>query len=183
MAPFIDNVRFRNLLRAYPIKAIELLYDLYHKSLVRLAKSLTHDEEIAEDIVQEAFLHVWVKRAELCNDHTNSFEHYLVRVVRNKAITQYNKDKLKNNTYSMGLNYQHHTNDHTIENEIIQVEFVNEIRKVIAKFPRTERDRLLMNIDQEMSIDQIADQHNVSRKAVEGSLTRARKRLREWFKK
>lgn len=183
MATVIDNIRFRKLLRAYPIKAIELLYDLYFKRLVRLATSLTHDSESAEDIVQETFLNVWIKRVELSEDHESLFEQYLVSVVRNKAISFYNKTKLENNAYSNAMTNQAHTNTGTIENDIIQGERVNEIRRVIARFPKTERECLQMNIDKGMTIDQIADHQGVTRKAVEGSLTRARKRLREWFNK
>jgi len=183
MAAKIDNNRFRELLLAYPAKAIELLYETYYNGLTRLALRFTRDEITAEDIVQEVFLYVWKNHKRLGQYHEQSIEHYLTRAVRYKAISHY-KQKIKlsiellefrnNSTSSWRVN--------SAESGMMEREIINEIRLVIATFPKRERECLLMKMDKEMTPDQIAEVQKVTRKAVERSLTSAYKRLRKYLK-
>lgn len=41
------------------------LYRKYYKALMLYALKMTHDEETAEDIVQNAFLKLWEKRIDM----------------------------------------------------------------------------------------------------------------------
>jgi len=82
-----DNERFRILLRNYPVQALELVYKLYYKSLLQIAWNLTRDSDAAKDIVQDAFMVLWADRKKLSKFNEKSIENYLVRIVRNKAVT------------------------------------------------------------------------------------------------
>lgn len=128
MSAKIDNNRFRELLFAYPAKAIELLYEAYYSGLIRLALKLTRDEIAAEDIVQEVFLYVWKNHKRLGQYHDQSIEHYLARAVRYKAISHYKKriklsiDQVefrKNSTFSWHVN--------SAETGMIEREVIKEI--------------------------------------------------------
>lgn len=44
------------------------LYRKYYKALMLYALKMTHDEETAEDIVQNAFLKLWEKRIDMENE-------------------------------------------------------------------------------------------------------------------
>lgn len=176
----IDNERFRKLLRSYPVGAVELLYDLYYKSLLSIASSLTHDPDASEDIVQDTFLHIWENKEKLSQGHERSIEHYLVRVVRNKSISFYKRRKHFNVDNLRFLNNPANRGENPIETNIIEGEIIQEIRHFISTFPKRERECLLMKIDEALTLDQIAFRLNVSRKAVERSLTSANKRLRKW---
>ena len=75
-------------------------------------------------------------------------------------------------------------NDPSVEANIIELEISREIREIISTFPRREKECLLMKIDKEMTTEQIAVELNVSKKAVERSVTSANKRLRRlWLLK
>lgn len=185
MSDAIDNERFRKLLLSLPGKAIEFLYNHYYHSLVNIARTLTHDQEASEDIVQETFILVWEKHKWLGQHHDKSIQHYLVRVVKNKAITYYKKNirildsRIK---YMNGNSFP--LNDPSVEANIIELEISREIREIISTFPRREKECLLMKIDKEMTTEQIAVELNVSKKAVERSVTSANKRLRRlWLLK
>ncbi len=182
MSGFIENERFRKLLLSFPGKAIEFLYDQYYYSLVSIARRLTHDQKASEDIVQETFLHVWENHKQLGQYHERSIEHYLVRVVKNKSISRYKRTlQLNERKIEFFNGYSVHSNDPSIEDQIIQVEIDKEIRQLITSFPRRERECLLMKLDEEMTTEQIAERLNVSRKAVERSITSANKRLRKYW--
>jgi len=172
-----DNERFRNMLQANPAAAVTYLYDMYYESLFRYACLITKDQECAKDIVQEAILHVWSNRKHLTS-HPKSIEHYLMRIVRNKSLSYFRKAP------HLDISTIRHTaqpGDHAnAEVTIIETEILQQIRKVISTFPTKEQEYLLLKIDNGMSLDEIASIKNVTRKAVEGRITSALKRLRKW---
>jgi len=181
MPGLIENKRFRKLLLAFPAKAIEFLYDRYYCGLVRIARGLTHDQKASEDIVQETLIHVWENHKKLGQYHEQSIEHYLVRVVKNKATSRYKHTLQLNEKKTDFINGYHAINsaDLSIEDRIIRIEMSQEVRQIINNFPRRERECLLMKLNEEMTTDQIAERLNVSRKAVERSITSANKRLKK----
>lgn len=180
MSSTIENERFRNLLDAYPVKAIEYLYEHYYEQLFRLAAWLTRNEHQAQDILQDVFLHIWKNHKALSKQHEQPILHYMIRAVRNLSMTYFNKIQRFNefqNRYLNGHSFSIH--EEAIENKIIDREIKQEVRNFIATFPRRERECLLMKIDQELTPQQIADRLKVSRKAVERSLTSGKKRLQK----
>jgi RNA polymerase sigma factor (sigma-70 family) len=181
MAGAIDNVRFRKLLRSLPSKAVEFLYDRYYYRLISIAEGIARDRKVSEDIVQETFVHVWEHHRRLSRRTDLSIQYYLVRVVRNKALSW--KATAKNRKRKSWLNIGHlfGRNDFPVEHLIIQGETSAEIRQVIGSFPPRERECLLMRIDEDMTLKQMAGRMNVSPKAVERSMTRAHKRLRAYW--
>ncbi|MBS1680970.1 MAG: sigma-70 family RNA polymerase sigma factor [Bacteroidetes bacterium] len=185
MPGFIENERFRKLLLAFPAKAIEFLYDQYYHSLISIARRLTHDTKVSEDIVQETFVHVWENHKQLGQYHERSIEHYLVRVVKNKAISHYKRTLQLNEKKIEFVNgYSFSSNDPSVEDQIIKAEVNNQVRQIINTFPKRERECLILKLDGGMTTDQIAERLNVSLKAVERSITSANKRLRKhWSSK
>lgn len=181
MSGFIDSDRFRKILLALPEKAIVILYEQYYNALVNVSNGLVHDRKAAEDIVQETFIHVWEKHRKLGQPDRRSIEHYLVKVVRNKSISWY-KEKLRHGEYRITAGTRDAiVEEPSVESQWIRNEISDEIRMVIATFPRRETECLLLRIDEELTPQQIANRLKVSRKAVERSLTSANKRLREYL--
>jgi RNA polymerase sigma factor (sigma-70 family) len=178
----IDNERFRKLLLSSPGTAIEILYYEYYRSLLNVAKYLTQDEDVSEDIVQETFIHVWQNHKQLGQFHTRSIQHYLVKVVKYKAITHYKEAVQTNNRKKIFLNGQVlNPTEPSVERSLIESEIRKEVRQLISTFPQKEKECLLMKLDEELTVDQIAARLNVSGKAVERSLTSANKRLRKYW--
>jgi len=175
----IDDQRFRKLLHAYPMEAIELLYDLFYKKLFSIAVKLTQDSNAARDIVHDTFLTIWDKRKQVSKGHEKSIEHYLTRIVRNKSVSHFKRRKhlsLEDLIYMKSVTIE----ENPVEAKLINAELRIELRKVIATFPKREQECILMKIDGELSLDQIAAELKVSRKMVEKCQTKAMKRLRKW---
>src|SRR5882757_3885798 len=85
----VNDERFRNILLSSPGTAIEILYHQYSGKLKKIAFYLTKDQEVAEDIVEDAFIHIWENSKKLGKYHERSIHHYLVKVVKYKAISHY----------------------------------------------------------------------------------------------
>lgn len=69
--------------------------------------------------------------------------------------------------------------EQSIEARIIQVEVTQEILEIIARFPKRERECLMMKIEEELHNEEISSRLGVGIKMVEKSLTSAKKRLRK----
>lgn len=173
------NDRLKNLLLFWPERAIEYLYEDYYNSLVRLSERKIHDRIAAEDIVQEAFADIWENRQRLAR-HKNLFVvPYLFTIVKNKSINLYKKNIWLNESQ---IKYQ---NGHQLNigqardsDQILPEE--KPIWGIIATFPLKEKECLTLKHRQNMSNDEIAKHLNISKKAVERSVTSAYKRLRKY---
>lgn len=183
MSPVTNNERFRKLLRSYPVRAVTILYVTYHKSLENIAFGLTRDLDASKDIVQEVFYSVWKNSEQLSRFHERSIQHYLVKAVRFKSISYYTQESLFNLKKLEFLNGQtFEPIELPFEHKIIQMETLAEIRRAIDTFPDRTRQCFLMKVDREMTIDQIASELGISRKAVEKNLTSAKKRIKRFLK-
>lgn len=182
MPDSIDNEHLRNLLRTTPGDAIRILYSQYAGSLRAIARKLTRDESAAEDIVQEAFVYVWRNAYQLGKVHEKSIQHYLVRVVRNRAITYYNesmKDEVRKNVFVMEALRE--AKEEPFEVVLILNENSQELRRLINTFPEREKQCLLLKLDDQMKNEQIASHLGITEKAVERSITSGYKRIRKHF--
>ncbi len=179
MPNHVNNHEIRKLLLSYPRRAVRILCDQYYNSLVRIAFNLTHDKEVSKDIVQETFAYVWQNANELGNYHERSIQHYLVRIVRNKSISYYNENvQLSKKKIRFVNGHTYDLTQDSIESRIIQIEITQEILGIIARFPKRERECLMMKIEEELDNEEISVRLGVGIKAVERSLTSAKKRLR-----
>ena len=75
------------------IKFIENCYKLYEQKMYYVAYSILHDEGKAEDAVQEAFLKLMKHEVQFDRADSDDCKRYIITVIRNCAITIYNKTK------------------------------------------------------------------------------------------
>ncbi len=176
----IDNLRFRKLLGVFPLQALEILYKHYQQPLLKISITYTHYQPASEEIVQDAFLHIWEHHQWLSRHHDLSIQFYLFRIVKNRSISWYKKnrtEKKRLDNYANTLSNGHP--DSSIEMKIIALEIHQQLQDIIHKFPRREQQCLLMKTQRNMKPPEIAVELGVSLKAVERSLTSANKRLRK----
>lgn len=67
----------------------ETLFDLYYAKFVNFADALLRDRTVAKDIVQEAFVRIWLNRAKL-NEY-QSLENYIYVIVK-RLVLNYIRD-------------------------------------------------------------------------------------------
>lgn len=183
MSPPHDDQHFRDILRLFPEEAVIHFFTRYYNNLISMALKNTRDPMVAEDIVQEAFLELWKRRKQLSQYHEKSILGYLVRIVKLQTINYYrylDKARMLQDEYRNGKHFP--LTQSPIEVTLIEHEARMEIIQLIKTFPQREQECLLLKINHEMVIDQIASHLNLSRKAVERSLYSGTKRLRkQWI--
>jgi len=156
-------------------KDFEKVYNSLWSKLYCVAYNYFRDKTTAQEIVQDVFVNLWMKR-ESINEITN-LESYLFKSVRNKIYDQFDKiasqEKLKQ---QVALQSSEKT-DSTKE-DIEYADTLELINQEIDLLPtKTKKIFRLSRFDQYTN-DEIAGRLHLSGKSVEYHITRALKRLR-----
>jgi len=145
------------------------LVDYYHNRLCVYANSLIKDNLIAEDIVQNVFIQVWEKRNKLKHDF--SLENYLYKSVRNKFIDQYRKGKAVmalEKKYIAALELAVDEKDEIQEQKILNI-----LLDSIQELPPKCKQIFLMSKKEGLTNTEISEYLDISKKTVEGQITKA----------
>ena len=118
---------------------LRILFDSEESNLLRFAFSLTGRRAVAEEIVQEVFLQLHAKWADV-----NEPRGWLFRSVRNRAFNYLRKSRRETlgNGDDGGLIAD--SSDETPDELIVRMETVAELRQLISQLP--EKDRRLVQL-------------------------------------
>lgn len=142
-------------------KAFELILNKYSDVLGSYIYKLTHSREIAEEIVQDAFLKLWTNREALRN--IKNFHAWLYTVSKNQAINAVRKlikEKAGITALSQNINfYENHTSDWEDDK-------LNILEKAITRLPPQQKKVYLLNKKGGYSYKEIASQMQISTETV-----------------
>lgn len=150
--------------------AFKRLYEHYSSSIYRVAHRYLHSADAAEDIVQEIFLAIWNKRADLAK--ILAFEHYLLVMTRNLCL-KHIKDLAKESAAHVAFSTS--ANDAESEgNENYHAMLEN----VIGQLPAQQKRVIELAKIQGMSHEKIAGLLNLSASTVNNHITAAVKSIK-----
>jgi RNA polymerase sigma-70 factor (ECF subfamily) len=84
MEPDMDDLQAIRRLKNGDIGGLEILIARYQQKAVRTAALVTHDESMAEDVVQDVFVRFYERAHQF--DENRAFEPYFLRCVVNTAL-------------------------------------------------------------------------------------------------
>lgn len=177
--PAFPDEAFIDLFRILPDKAIKYLYDHYYNELVHIAERRTNDRNAAEDIVQDVLVEFWKKSAEIVKREGFLIGPYLIYLVKYRSINYYKQraSEVKDPVLFLG---EIVSTNITKESELIQVDKYYTLKTIVSRMPPRERECIELRYFHEMSVESIATQLGVTRKAVEKNITKGLKRLRNY---
>lgn len=150
-------------------KAYMILLDKYHRQLNAYAVTLTHEQSLAQDIVQNVFLKTWKSRKKLNPEF--SIRNFLYKCVYNEFLNSYQKNKtvvLLNKKY---IEYSHEVAVEMDDNMMAKmIEIVN---KEIKELPPKCQKVFILSKKEGLTNSEIAEYLNVSIKTVEAQITKA----------
>ena len=143
-----------------------------------MAWRLSGNVQVAEDIVQEAFLKLWMKRDEIHIE--GSVEAFCVTTVKNLFYDQQRKRRPMTADYSPEqLQIAHNeSTDRTLEAK-------NEtgiVMQLIDRLPKEQRQIMTMRDIEDMDYKEIVRQTGLTSVNVRVQLSRARKQIRQQMK-
>jgi RNA polymerase sigma-70 factor (family 1) len=155
-------------------EAFETIFKLYYKRLVVFAKKYAEDIEIAKDIVQDVFIHLFEKRSKI--KINTSLKSYLYQSTRNACLNHIEQYKIHS---------KHHQNialtlkEETFKDQMEETELENMIYETIKKLPDQCQRIFNMNRIDGLKNQEIADKLKISKRTVETQISKALKFLRE----
>lgn len=157
----------------------EQIFKANFKALVRVAYAIVHEQDQAQDIVQQSFVRFWDKRDTV--DIEDNIVAYLKRAVINTALNHLEKQK----RIYLEEDFSHYLKE-SEQNNLDDEARLALIRKVtkqaIEQLP--EKCQLVFSLSryEGMTNQEVADHLNISVKAVEKHISKAVRDLREVLK-
>lgn len=168
-------------LMAGSYKDFTRLYEEYAPRLYAFVLTLTHSETVAQDIVQETFLKVWLKRDQI--DPSCSFKSWLFTIARNHLLNEF-RNRLNRTHFlqEIGMEEKELLAENNVELNLSIQEFNQALEKAKEKLTPRQRELFEWNREQGVPVAEIAARISVSEQSVRNQLSQAVVRLREELK-
>lgn len=149
-----------------------------HKQMYWVAMRLTGNTVEAEDLVQEAFMRLWLKRNDI-HDLESPLS-FGIRTMRNIFIDKQRRRHIEERDCDPA-NIVVKENS-TADSNMIAAETMQRVLLLIEKLPEQQRRIITMKDLEGYTFEQIAQQTGLSEAGVRTSLSRARQTIRQQFK-
>jgi len=156
-------------------RAFARIYEQYRPKLCRVAYRRLRDRETAEELVQEIFTNLWVRRGQLRIEQ--SLDQYLYRSLRYEVMNHYRALAVRER---YATQYRHGTalHDEATQHLLAFNELNARVEKEIGKLPEKCRAVFELSRHQGYSTVEIAEALRISHKTVEAHVGKALKMLR-----
>ena len=184
MMDFSDDKTLLNSIKSGDNEAFEYLFKVYYPRLYRYAIRFLKDEDIAHDIIQECFMHIWEKRTTLS---AISIASLLFAMVRNGCLNYIKHlsivEKYQIDTKAEGeerLYYADFFLD--AEHKLLYDELQEQIRIVMDNLSPRSREIFIMSRFRGLKNREIAEILNISTTAVEKQISKTLRCFSDHFK-
>ncbi|TDB62331.1 RNA polymerase sigma factor [Arundinibacter roseus] len=174
----LDDERLVVLLREGKRNAFEEIYRRYWYKLYSVAYHQTGIREEAEELVQEVFLKLWSRRADVQIRHLGL---YLTIAVKNQ-VYDYIKSQISYRKYQEYIIFQEIHQHYATEDIVNYTDLTNVVEKVLNRLPEKSAEIFKRSRFENQSVKEIAVGLNLSEKAVEYHITKSLRFLKENLK-
>ena len=172
----MDDIQAIRCLKQGDIKGLEILVRRHQVKAVRTAFFVTHDEPLAEDVVQETFLHLYYHIDRF--DETRPFEPYLMRAVVNAALNAVKKESGQINLEDIPAYESLLAHATSVETEVEFEQLKSDVLDALFKLPPRQRAAIVQRYYHEMSERDMAEALDAPPGTVKWLLNVARTQLR-----
>jgi RNA polymerase sigma-70 factor (ECF subfamily) len=167
--------------------SIEILINRHKKRVFTYILLIVKNEQLAEDIFQDAFIKVINSLKEGKYKDNGRFLSWVIRIAHNLIIDHFRKEKqlntLSNDDYETDIFNSRKMSDKNIEDHIIEDQIHTDIRKLIEQLPEDQKQVILLRHYGGLSFKEIADQTDVSINTALGRMRYALINLRKLIEK
>lgn len=157
---------------------LEILVNRYQVKAVRTAFLITHDEALAEDIVQETFILLYQRSHHF--DESRPFEPYLMRSMVNAALNAVRRDRKSVSLDADPIYLETLLEEATsVESQVEFTQLSREILHALSKLSPRQRAVIVQRYYLEMSEQEMAQALDAAPGTIKWLLNAARTRLRK----
>ena len=170
----LDDKHLVQQLKAGNKAAFQILFERYYSLFLTFSNNLLKDSIIAEDLLQNVFIKIWVGRANINPD--KNFKNYLLVAVRNE-IYQYFRSAFK-------AQYEELSSDildqsFNADTMLSAKELEAKITSIVLSMPQRRREIFNMSRSEKLSNMEIAERLGISVRTVEKHIENALADLRK----
>ncbi|MFH4966386.1 RNA polymerase sigma-70 factor [Gaetbulibacter sp. M235] len=159
-------------------KAFQKLFDNYHNILYKYSYSMLCSKPYSEEIVQDVFLKVWLKRETLNPDL--SFKSFLFTITRNNIISFLKRvaknEKIREEIFYNSQKYANAADLHLIEADVEDIK-----KEALDLLPPRRRLIFEMSRNEGKSYEEIAKELRISTNTVRNQISMALETLRDFL--
>jgi RNA polymerase sigma-70 factor (ECF subfamily) len=176
----MDDLQAIRRLKRGDIGGLEILIDRYQVKAVRTACLVTHDEPMAEDVVQDAFVRFYERARHF--DERRLFEPYFLRSVVNVALNLVERENRSNASLDEDINTDALERllacALTVEEQVEFTQLKREILQALGKLSPRQRAVAVQRYYLEMSEKEMTEALDIAPGTVKWLLNAARTQLR-----
>lgn len=175
-----DKELFELLKEGNP-NAFDAIYQRYFIPLINTAFKRLHSKEDAQELVQDVFVQLYIKRAQI--EHIGNLAAYLHTLLRNKIIDHFRQQIAHKKHHSkltrMQVSVSQETASGTMDGKLLE----EKINAAIDHLPQKCREVFLLSRVGHLSHQNIAKELDISVSTVEKHIIKALKLVRERVEK
>lgn len=152
--------------------AFERLYHKYKEALLRFSMGYTFNQAKAEEIVHETFLKVY--RFKKNYDPSKSFRTWLWTVCKNTNLDALDKNPRRMEESFEELNLEVTDSDDSTLEKLVEASTKEHITAVVATLPLSQREAILLWMNDDLSFDEMGEILNKTPQAVKNLVHRAK---------
>jgi RNA polymerase sigma-70 factor (family 1) len=171
----LDDTELLKRLQKGDREAFNVLYYRYFSKLYSVVYKRIKSKEIAEEIIQELFTTLWVKRADLAIEH--AFASYIFTAVKYMVFKYFRSEQVKR-TYVDSAKAHYADLDNYTEEAILFDELNNRFEAALKGLPAKSGHVFRLSRKEHKSNKEIARELGITEKAVEYHITKALALLR-----
>jgi len=168
-----------NRLKGGDSLAFETLFYKYKNKVNGFVKKFSPNRIDSEEIVQEVFIKVWIKRDSINPD--KDFQSYLFSIAKNFVLDQL-KSSVNQRLYFSDDFFQKDMLIDELPDYDRMIEHEERLLKLLEQIPERRREIFRLNKFEGLSYKQIALQLNISENTVDSQIRNALEYLRKEFK-
>ena len=157
-------------------EAFDSLFESNYARLCNYAYSMVNSFDLAEDLVQDVFVNIWIRRKKIAIQST--INAYLYKCVYNACLDHQKKNRLQ----QIFVKSRQDGNALSMHDSIKDFELPERIDRAIEELPEQCRKIFKMSRQKGFKYHEIAKELNISENTVDTQIRRALKRLREQLK-
>ncbi|MBO6870351.1 MAG: RNA polymerase sigma-70 factor [Balneola sp.] len=154
-------------------QAFQKFFDFYYDPLIRYLRARGSSTDVAQDIIQNAFLYIWEHRDQIEED--KSLRSYLYRIAYTRMLNHF-KSQNKFNDDATPNEYEYALENP--EEELKGKELMEIVQNAIDGMPEKRKAVFELCFMQEFTYKETAEMMSISKNTVENHMTKAFKDVR-----
>lgn len=156
--------------------SFEQIYEKYNDPLYHFTLKFVKSPELADDLTQEVFIHIWELRDQM--PKVDNLRAYLFTMCRNHALNFLKKASKEN--VAMGEMLRHyHPDQKNSDDKLVSEDYRLFIKNVLNSLPAQTREIFRLCREEYKSYDEVAALLGISRSAVKKHMVRTHKAFKD----